>query len=94
VAEALQKSLKDRLNYVLNDSLYLIGKLFTEIGLNILFHLQTFEIFIIGSILDPRIKTSFIKAGGLDEKAVLKAVSDVILSRYQITCKFKISNLV
>ncbi|XP_045027125.1 uncharacterized protein LOC116919335 [Daphnia magna] len=58
VAKALQKSLKTRLNYVLNDSLYLIG-----------------------SILDPRIKKSFIEAGGLDEKAVLRAVSDIILSR-------------
>ncbi|KZS07307.1 Uncharacterized protein APZ42_028993 [Daphnia magna] len=64
VVEALQNSLKARLSYVLNDSLYLIG-----------------------SILDPRIKTSFIKAGGLDEKAVLKAVSDVILSRYGIACE-------
>lgn len=35
VAKALQKSLKTRLNYVLNDSLYLIGKIFTEIVLNI-----------------------------------------------------------
>ncbi|XP_045027119.1 uncharacterized protein LOC116919331 [Daphnia magna] len=52
------QSLKTRLNYVLNDSLYLIG-----------------------SILDPRIKKSFIEAGGLDEKAVLRAVSDIILSR-------------
>ncbi|KZS04650.1 Uncharacterized protein APZ42_032361 [Daphnia magna] len=63
VAEALQKSLKTRLNYFLNDSLYLIG-----------------------SILDPRIKKSFIEVGGLDEKAVLRAVSDIILSRYRITC--------
>ena len=45
VAKALQKSLKARLNYVLNDSLYLTGKLFTEIRLNISFHLQTFEFF-------------------------------------------------
>ncbi|KZR96460.1 Uncharacterized protein APZ42_009183 [Daphnia magna] len=39
----------------------------------------------LGSILDPRIKKSFIEAGGLDEKAVLRAVSDIILSRYRIT---------
>jgi hypothetical protein len=40
----------------------------------------------LGSLLDPRIKGSFVDSYGSDEKSVLQAAKDVISSHYRTIC--------